>query len=376
MFNNIFMAMARTLVLAAGWGSAAVAAQPSQVSAEAALQAIRDRLVAQATEASTRVQTLAWVDDQGRLHESSRFTADAKVRGMRLVNPEAASPPASAAATPRAEACPPNAQYKRHALFVVQPAELGRFFDAGSLSQLTEQFSTDLMALFAAETGWVLTQGQLPQSELSLYERELLHRPSDRAPHRLVVQLQDLGVAPVRSRFPTRPEWLSRQLMEAGLAQREEEYGLLGIRVTLFAPETGQILLSERAEIRMVRKAMGYLDAPSLALADPNQSRTALMQLQKALRDHLACEAPAYPVFEKTPAGTLLMRAGQRVGLRLGDRLLLSKADSLPRRALTPGVIEMLALAEVVALSQDQATLRVVAGPTPAGLDRLVASPF
>lgn len=356
-------------------------AAAAPVSAEAALQAIRDRLIAQATEASTRVQTLAWIDDQGRLHESTRFSADAKVRGMRLVSPSVVNPPdpqpePTAVATQRAEACPPNAQYKRHALFVVQPAEPGRFFDTASLSQLTQEFSTDLMALFAAETGWVLTQSQAPQSELSLYERELLHRPSDRAPHRLVVQLQDLGVAPVRSRFPTRPEWLSRQLMEAGLAQKEEEYGLLGIRVTLFAPETGQILLSERAEIRMVRKAMGYLDAPSLTLADPAQSRAALMQLQKALRDHLACDAPAYPVFEKTSAGLLLLRAGQRVGLRVGDRLLLSKADTLPRRALTPGVIETLALAEVISLSQDQATLKVVAGPNPPGLDRLVASPF
>lgn len=356
-------------------------AAAAPVSAEAALQAIRDRLIAQATEASTRVQTLAWIDDQGRLHESTRFSADAKVRGMRLVSPSAVNPPdpqpeLTAVATQRAEACPPNAQYKRHALFVVQPAEPGRFFDTASLSQLTQEFSTDLMALFAAETGWVLTQSQAPQSELSLYERELLHRPSDRAPHRLVVQLQDLGVAPVRSRFPTRPEWLSRQLMEAGLAQKEEEYGLLGIRVTLFAPETGQILLSERAEIRMVRKTMGYLDAPSLTLADPAQSRAALMQLQKALRDHLACDDPAYPVFEKTSAGLLLLRAGQRVGLRVGDRLLLSKADTLPRRALTPGVIETLALAEVISLSQDQATLKVVAGPNPPGLDRLVASPF
>lgn len=356
-------------------------AAAAPVSAEAALQAIRDRLIAQATEASTRVQTLAWIDDQGRLHESTRFSADAKVRGMRLVSPSVmnqADPQSgpTAVATQRAEACPPNAQYKRHALFVVQPAEPGRFFDTASISQLTQEFSTDLMALFAAETGWVLTQSQAPQSELSLYERELLHRPSDRAPHRLVVQLQDLGVAPVRSRFPTRPEWLTRQLMEAGLAQKEEEYGLLGIRVTLFAPETGQILLSERAEIRMVRKAMGYLDAPSLTLADPAQSRAALTQLQKALRDHLACDAPAYPVFEKTSAGLLVLRAGQRVGLRVGDRLLLSKADTLPRRALTPGVIETLALAEVISLSQDQATLKVVAGPNPPGLDRLVASPF
>ena len=64
--------------------SAFVCAESHQGSdaSEAILTAIKERFVAQAQDADTQVTNTAWLDSDGRLHESTMIRSDVRVRGV------------------------------------------------------------------------------------------------------------------------------------------------------------------------------------------------------------------------------------------------------------------------------------------------------
>ena len=66
--------------------SAFVCAESHQGSdaSEAILTAIKERFVAQAQDADTQVTNTAWLDSDGRLHESTMIRSDVRVRGVQV----------------------------------------------------------------------------------------------------------------------------------------------------------------------------------------------------------------------------------------------------------------------------------------------------
>jgi hypothetical protein len=75
----------------AGWliagclaASIGAQAQTAPADAERQLQAIRDALIEKTLSAPVRVQSFGWIDAEGRLHESTQFTSDTQVRGVRV----------------------------------------------------------------------------------------------------------------------------------------------------------------------------------------------------------------------------------------------------------------------------------------------------
>ena len=359
---------------------------------EVRLEEIRVQLIEAATASRTRVRSLAWIDEQGRLHEGSRFSSDVKVRGVRVnsyIPPDVGvesdrsgktsggNQNISAVPTTQEEACKEDlTSHQRHALFRLLPSVAGSYFSEGVMSQLSQSFGQELIGLLAAETGWSLTkaEGVALEAPTDLYQRHLMHRIRDEAPHLLTVQFRDLGgVAMPGADYSG---LVDQALVGLGLLNPPALRGRLGIEVDLVERGSGKAVFSRRLQLDMELQAKGYLDEPRAVLAEPVLAKAVFARLQKDFRDFMSCEKPEYPVIERRANGELLVNGGARLGLKMGEQVLVSKTGQLPKRILEAGVASNLVLAEVVSVVEDRAVVKVIAGPKPTSIEQLVISPL
>lgn len=336
------------------------------------LDKLRKALIDAATSANSRVQSLSFIDSQGRLYEAARFQSDVTVRWSGSDNRrQAALLQVSGAA-----ACNPQLRFKRHARLVVAPGQPGEFFGWTSLRVLSSRLTPDIMAALAAESGWLVTQALANEGSGTAYERALTRRPADLTPFRVELRLDDRGVFLLPRPRRASP-WVidPTELLVDDSAQRLR--GRLGIELTLL-DQSGRQLLRESAELVFRREARLPGSLPDFVLDDPAAAQAALMRLQSSLKGYLACEPPDYPIVDASGAGRRALRlgAGRAVGLTVGDRLLLSSARGWSGLALNPGLIPQLAVVEVQSVSDYSADISVVAGPTPSGAGPYFASPL
>jgi hypothetical protein len=146
--------------------------------------------------------------------------------------------------------------------------------------------------------------------------------------------------------------------------------------VQLFDRAAPQPVFSRQLELDMELRAKGYLDEPRAMWAEPALAKASFAKLQKDFREFMGCSRPEYPVIEKQANGELLVNGGARLGLKIGEQLLVSKYGQLPKRILEAGVASGLSLAEVVSVVEDRAVVKVIAGPRPTSIDQLVVSPL
>lgn len=344
--------------LLAGWlavTTTAAGAQtaPAAPDAERQLQAIRQSLVEATTAAPVRVQSYGWIDAEGRLHESTQFTSDTRVRGVRL--PSYVEDPASreAASRPQVDtvvlpaglgaraatgdtdprACLATARRWRQGLHVEVVAGRGL---AEQASQATHRMTADVQRAFLAanqkSTRWVARAR--PYQAASAYERALVGRDVDRT------------------------EWLARIELLPTLA---------GIEARL---ELGA--LSHPAVTRRLRLPLALDSAPaegSYAVIE-----AAMGDAVAALDRLSACDPLWYSV---AVAGEgLRLREGAAHGLQAGDRLLLVERRYLPDRLLEPGAVRALALVQVGQPSEAGTPLQWLAGPRPVNPGDWVALPL
>lgn len=317
---------------------AGAAADPEQH-----LKAIRDALVESTLAAPMRVQSFGWIDSEGRLHESTQFTSDARVRGVRvqsyLEDPAAARVKVDMDVLPtglvrQAEADPQrclDAQRRwRQALHVeVSTAADLPLGAKGLLLPLAVGARTAFLEAARDSRRWV-AQAR-PAQPASAYEQALAGRDTDRS------------------------EWLAR--IE------------IGGRVSAPMARIELAPLHERgAGRRVVHTPLpgpgSHPQALALAMAD------AVADLER----QMACE----PVWF-TVAGNgdqLRLREGAPHGLQPGDRLLLVERQYLPGRLLEPGAARALALVQVGTPSPAGTPLRWLAGPRPSQEGDWVALPL
>ena len=327
------------------------------------LEQIQSRLVEAALSSQSRVQALAFVDSQGRLHEAARFHSDVSLtwRG----EPKPSAP----------KECKPHLRYKRHARLQLAPGRSGSFFSRVDLQVLQARLTPDLMSVLAAETGWHITAAPELGTH-STYDMALTKTPADRAPYLLRVQLDDLGPVPDARRFPSRPEWLSEPLREWGLLRESPPTrGLLGLNLTL-VDEAGQAINSRRVEVEFLRESRLVGTQPDLQLAEPSKARVALLDLQRGLQADPTCDPPDYPAQRAEDPKRLTLTAGRTAGLSPGDRVLIAPARGWAKLALNPGLVSQLAIAEVRSVSEYAAEVSVIAGPTPGPTGPLWATPL
>lgn len=333
--------------LLAGCLAAACAAHAQTATGAAApdperqLQAIRDALVEKTLAAPVRVQSFGWIDTEGRLHESTQFTSDTRVRGVRVqayVEDPAATAAAEAVrvqvdteALPSGlgrkvqadpQQCLANARRWRQALHVeaVNPSGIP---GAHALARdLVQSF------LDAARESRRWVAQRRPFQPATAYEQALVGRDVDRT------------------------EWLAR-------IELDGRPGALEARVELLP-------VQQPAQARRVRVSLAAMDAAGLDVA--------MAGALTALERQSACDPLWYSVAAN--GDRLHLREGMAHGLQPGDRLLLVERQHLPSRLLEPGAARALALVQVEATGTHGTPLRWLAGPRPAQAGDWVALPL
>ena len=72
------------LTTPAGWSQDRSGALSNDAEASAYLSAFKERALDAALESGARVKGVAYIDDQGRLHERAMFSSEADVRGVQV----------------------------------------------------------------------------------------------------------------------------------------------------------------------------------------------------------------------------------------------------------------------------------------------------
>lgn len=282
-----------------------------------------------------RVQSFGWIDSQGRLHEDSQFTSDARVRGVRvqayLEDPSAPPPPAPKVMVDveslptgvgrRAESDPAQCLTRngrwRQGLQLEVVAAPGA---GGQLLPQAARLAQTLVPVFTAAAResrrWVVTPR--PYQGASSYERALLGREVDTA------------------------DWLAR--------------------VVLLTRAGGQM----EAELQLMPQ--GHPAAPRrLLLPLPPLQASPVVWVERmaewvnALDQASACDPMWFAV--RGEGGNLRLREGGAHGLQAGDRLLLVQRQHLAGRLLEPGAVRSIALLQVE--PGGSGALRWLAGPRP-----------
>ena len=322
----------------------APAGAPSAADAERQLQAIRDALIEKTLSAPVRVQSFGWIDAEGRLHESTQFTSDTRVRGVRVQ--AYVEDPAAAVA---AEAVRVQVDTS------VLPAGLGRQAEVDpQRCMATSRRWRQALHVEAVNTvtgpgnaGLAPVARHLSQSFLEA-ARESRRWVAQRRPHQPTTAYEQALVG----REVDRTEWLARIELDGRPGALEAHVEVMPLN---------QPTQARRVRVPLAQVSGTHLDA-------------AMASALTALERQSACDPLWYSV---TGSGDRLqLREGVAHGLQPGDRLLLVERQPLPSRLLEPGAARALALVQVGTPAANGTPLRWLAGPRPEQAGDWVALPL
>jgi len=320
---------------------------PAAADPERQLQAIRQALVETTVAAPVRVQSFAWIDAEGRLHESAQFTSDTKVRGVRIqsyVDGRGDAQPVArvevdpsvlpAGTGPRAAADPaqcaaPQRRWRQGLHVEVSVAPDLDVMHVGTAQRLAAGISHAFVRAAQDSQRWIAQRR--PYQPASAYERALVWREADRTEWLLRVELGGLEGEGVEARF------------ELATVQQP-------------------------AQVRRLRMRLpaGDLRAADLSLL--------MAQAVQSLDGQAACDPMWFSV--ESAGGSMVLRGGAAHGFKTGDRLLLVERQFLPSRLLEPGALRSIAIVQVDSAGPDGSPLRWLAGPRPEKAGDWVALPL
>lgn len=390
-----FLVMAMAVALLPAPASSAEPAKPSRIlSAEERLDAIRHGLVQAALEGATRVDSVAWVDTDGRLHESSSFRSGMQVRGVqvlaylrdadgqpraRLQMPVAGSASAAGASAQRdiykdtssakpAPSCPAK-ESLNHVIgmevlvngpWTAHDAPLA-YVLADTLNTAWPQASAPHWRVLPESDGRgdgaFKTADDVPRSR---YEQALLGTAASSAPlpWRLLITVQ-----PGPASLTETPDLLKS--LQSWVGTTATSPGVARISLSLQSgPGRGSAsaALSLSADVPLLREPSQW-GAPQFSPAGRAQVQALLGRWRQALSAHLACEA-VRPETVVMPNGSLRLNVGALAGVQAGDEWLLADPVVFPQRLLSPGVAQQLVLAKVQKVHARHAELQLLAGPS------------
>lgn len=336
---------ARALAAAPASLAPASLVTPALPEHERQLQAIRQALLEATLAAPVRVQSTSWIDADGRLHEDTQYTSDARVRGVRIlsyldepvtgepakvrVDTRVLPPGVRPTAGEDPQQCLSEQGRWRQALHVEVDAGPGLDQSTAGSAQLIENTRQAFLTAARQSRRWA-SQAR-PYQPTSSYERALLGRDADQA------------------------DWL--------------------IRVALQRSSTGlEAVLELRPQQRNGVPRLWRLPVAGLTLPDTAAWHALVAQWVAALDQQTACDPVWFAV--AGGAGAWRLREGEAHGLRAGDRLLVVDRQHLAGRSLEPGAAPSVALVQVVSTSSRGTALQWLAGPRPPTAGDWVALPL
>lgn len=356
----------------------------SQATAEnqtalAKLEAVKQALVDLALGTEVTLGSAAYLDSNGALHETSVISTNTKVRGIRVLSylQDAGITTARVDASMLSDtSCPGyRAGIRRQATVRVafDPVNVSPNQRAGDhyFNELLTLAEQTLMSALSSSPDWAV---QSETRYANTYEAMTYGSAADHVPYRFDILFRDRS--PVKDL-----DYYSQRIIDHGKRSGNQAINwLLDERPVMATYEhwpdkaleyelrlidriTGQPLWSETRPLHYPKVARGY-SKTALPVDFKSQVQVATDGLINQVTDNMYCYAQAYRL---TPiAGDskhVEINAGRVAGIKEGDQFLLTDDARLLDRAVSPGGLEMLALAQVVSVRAHSASLRLMAGP-------------
>ena len=359
-------------------GASSLAADAGQLLAD-----IRQTLLSQAVDSGVKVMSAGFVDSQGKLHESAYFESGTEVRGVRVRSylQSSGALDSKPELLPLALRSPGQCsagrivKYSRPLFITVSTSDV-----IMPLNQLTR---ADLQSGLEEVLLDALAQGGLWQpipwgprvANLSPYTLLLTGFRLPEAEYRLHVEVTTARQVPgedghsaLRQAVQGAPALMRRVAATNPVipVDNPARYPaeILQFHLSLADRFSGDLLLEQSFTIQLPGMRANLRQTDLLVGMLPRM-REAGVELARAMARLPGCQLAQVRIFglPDDTGQTLRVDLGADNGVNLGARFLLSTTD-LTRggSVLNPAVMEGLAIAEVVALANHSAQLRIIAG--------------
>jgi len=352
------------------------AEEQAPAGASARLESLRNALVDKALKAPTRVRSAAWVDESGRLRESTQIDSDIKLRGIRVLSYLEESGGAKANVVADAGAslaakngCPqPGSRFRRHAALIETHAPGDGKSGYHFMPELADRTAKFLIRTFSQDEGWVVTPAAVAHTA---YERTLLGTDTPAAtPYVIRMHLGAIRTLPVVL------SWAETPVVDL-LSAPPHRVPVRPLLLTLRVEErgSGRALWQQEAPFHYPESDVDG-KRPPLPAGLTQALEETLLAWRAQMGAALRCEPLQFAV-SVPESGDLTVHAGSRSGVRVGDHLLLVDRTRIPANMLEAGALDRAALFEVHSTATDRAVAKRVAGPAPLGRPGdLVAMPL
>lgn len=344
------------LVLAVG--ALHTAAQAAELNPEQRLQAIRQALVEAAMKSNTRVSATSWMDTNGALRELNRFSSEIKVRDLQVTRygrDEAQEPEAEVVAVATEPVEPVRCSAPQAKTAVMHVMSVG--MDLSPSLSASQRYTAQQVGLAARQR---VLQAASQAQHWRLMTDPVYTRTYDRLIH---------------GHGEERVQWhLQLTVVPAALGLTTDDASAYLLKWQVRAP--GQLHDMFRSQdLLLTAPRPASWGTPKLDTDMHEAIDRAVSRMAQALDVHLSCEPTSIEVTQND-SGRLSVNAGQRAGLRVGDKLMLSDARVLPKHALEAGALDAAVLVEVKSVTPYQAELKQVAGRTQKFQGGWVAWPY
>lgn len=335
-----------------------VCAQTTPLNPEEKLKAIRSALVEAATKSNTRVSSTSWMESDGALRELNRFSSEIKLRELQV------------------------RKYVRDDSQELQADIAGTRIEAAEPTQCdAPQAKASLMQVMSVgidlSPGLVSTQ-RYPAQQIGLIARARLLEASAQA------QRWRLMTEPVHTRSYDRQmfshgeehvQWhVQLTVAPAPVGSSTDDLSSLALRWQVRSSAKSQLWYSTQDVLR-IAPMPAKVTTPKIDVETQEVIAQSVARLSQQMDKQLSCEPQSFAV-EKNEAGQLILNAGGKAGLRVGDKLVLADARVLPKHALEAGALDAAVLAEVKSVTPYQAQLKQVAGRSQKFQGAWVAWPY
>jgi hypothetical protein len=340
------------------------------------LTAIKEQLVAEAQTAETHVTNTAWLDSDGRLHESTMIRSDVRVKGVQVRRylEEMGRPEVEITLDEKPGALPKCFASDDHLFRTVKvyPAFTRGQFDVnqvGLVSQLGALVHKGLNRDLENSPFWRMVDKRQELSgylqmvsgivpEISRYDLRIT--VSQGYPPQTHQRERIPGSDPISAFFNGPPSWLDESWVRIHLSLTDSADGIL--------------VWQARANLRIPAREVSYTEE-ALPQSVNRTTDQLLSKWEAELSNFARCE-PIHFALMQPMNEQIQINGGASSGIRIGDKLLIIDRNTIPQRSLEPGALSELSLVQVTQTFENHATIERVAGASLQQIGGRVALPF
>lgn len=348
------------------------------LSPEERLEALRNALAQQSLQGATQVQTTAWIDGQGALREASSFRTGMQVRGVRVL------------AYARDEQGAPQARLQLESSQDLLKTQAGR---PAAACRIKDKLQHVLGLQMQVLGRWTVDETHLQRDALAIVGQAWREAPG-RTSRWQLVELPALPAQSARTSAeayervltggaafsPSVPWHLSLTLetvppvaTHQWLPWASSDLTRVRVSLALKSPRDATPALQRTVELSLQPQASNW-SAPRLAAASRDELKALVLSWSQAVTERLACEPVQIQVVQ-SGSDRIQIDQGALAGVQAGDEWLVSDRRRWPSRMLEKESASSLVLARVERVSEHQAQLQVLAGPSAAVKPRWQAWP-